>query len=251
MLVGSDLSSDRPALRVVPRHVAIIMDGNGRWARERGLPRLAGHRAGTENTRRIIEACVEFGVPVLTLYAFSTENWQRPRDEVDGLFHILGQVIDREVPNLHANGVRLRHIGSPEGLPATLRQRVERAVALTRDNQRLLLNVAFNYGGRAEILNAVRRMLADAVRPEAVSEELLATYLDTAGVVDPDLIIRTAGEMRMSNFLLWQAAYAEYWWTPTRWPDFGKDEFYRALCAYGQRQRRFGGVPDAPSPVAD
>jgi undecaprenyl diphosphate synthase len=251
MLVEPDLSSDRPALEAVPQHVAIIMDGNGRWARDRGLPRLAGHRAGTENTRRIIEACVEFGVRVLTLYAFSTENWQRPRDEVDGLFSILGQVIDREVPNLHENGVQLRHIGSLEGLPAALRARVERAVALTRDNQRLLLNVAFNYGGRAEILRAVRRMLADKVCPEAVTEELLSSYLDTAGVPDPDLIIRTAGEMRMSNFLLWQAAYAEYWATPTRWPDFGKDEFYRALCVYGQRQRRFGRVSDAPALVAD
>ena len=251
MLVESDRTSDRPALTVVPRHVAIIMDGNGRWARDRGLPRLAGHRAGTENTRRIIEACVEFGVSILTLYAFSTENWQRPRDEVDGLFHILGQVIDREVPNLHKNGVQLRHIGSPEGLPRHLRERVERAVALTRNNQRLLLNVAFNYGGRAEIIRAVRRMLTDGVHPEAVTEELLSSYLYTAGVADPDLIIRTAGEMRLSNFLLWQAAYAEYWATPTRWPDFGKDEFYRALCAYGQRQRRFGGVPDAPTPIAD
>jgi undecaprenyl diphosphate synthase len=251
MLVESDLSSDRPALDVVPQHVAIIMDGNGRWARDRGLPRLAGHRAGTENTRRIIEACVEFGVGVLTLYAFSTENWQRPRDEVDGLFHILGQVIDREVPQLHKNGVQLRHIGSLEGLPAHLRDRVERAVALTRDNQRLVLNVAFNYGGRAEILRAVRRMLADQIRPDDVTEELLGSYLDTAGVPDPDLIIRTAGEMRLSNFLLWQAAYAEYWCTSTRWPDFGKDEFYRALSAYSQRERRFGRVVDAPAPIAD
>jgi undecaprenyl diphosphate synthase len=213
MLVESDLASDRPPLAAVPRHVAIIMDGNGRWARERGLPRLAGHRAGTENTRRIIEACVEFGVGVLTLYAFSTENWQRPRAEVDGLFHILGQVIDREVPQLHQNGVQLRHIGSLEGLPAYLRARVERAVALTRDNRQLVLNVAFNYGGRAEILRAVQRMLADQIRPEDVTGELLDSYLDTAGVPDPDLIIRTAGEMRISNFLLWQAAYAEYWCT--------------------------------------
>jgi undecaprenyl diphosphate synthase len=243
MLTGSEPQVDNaPALTVVPRHVAIIMDGNGRWARERGLPRLAGHRAGTENTRRIIESCVEYGVPVLTLYAFSTENWQRPREEVDGLLHILSQVIDRETAALHENGVQLRHLGSPEGLPRALRERVERAVALTRNNSRLLLNVAFNYGGRAEILQAVRRLLAERVPPEALSEELFASYLHTAGVPDPDLIIRTAGEMRLSNFLLWQAAYAEYWSTPTHWPDFGKEEFYRALCAYGQRQRRFGRV---------
>lgn len=248
MLVESDLASDRPPLAVVPRHVAVIMDGNGRWARERGLPRLAGHRAGTENTRRIIEACVEFGVEVLTLYAFSTENWQRPREEVDGLFLILGQVIDREVPQLHRNGVQLRHIGCLEGLPAHLRDRVERAVALTRENDRLVLNVAFNYGGRAEILRAIQRMLADEVRREDVTEALLDSYLDTAGVPDPDLIIRTAGEMRISNFLLWQAAYAEYWCTSTRWPDFGREEFYRALCAYGERVRRFGRVVEAGVP---
>ena len=242
MLAGSEVSSDQPGLTVVPHHVAIIMDGNGRWARERGLPRLAGHQAGTENTRRIIESCVEYGVRVLTLYAFSTENWQRPRDEVDGLLAILAQVIDRETAALHKNGVRLRHIGSPEGLPRALRERVEYAVELTQANDRLLLNVAFNYGGRAEILRAVRQMLADQVPPEEVTEERFAAYLDTAGLPDPDLIIRTAGEMRLSNFLLWQAAYAEYWSTPIRWPDFGKEAFYSALCAYGQRQRRFGRV---------
>ncbi len=242
MLAGSEVSSDRPALAVVPYHVAIIMDGNGRWARERGLPRLAGHRAGTENTRRIIESCVEHGIRVLTLYAFSTENWRRPRDEVEGLLNILAQVIDRETANLHENGVRLRHLGSLEGVPPALRERVEYAIALTRNNDRLLLNVAFNYGGRAEILRAVRRLLADRVSPDALTEELFASYLDTAGIPDPDLIIRTAGEMRLSNFLLWQAAYAEYWSTPVRWPDFGKEEFYRALCAYAQRQRRFGRV---------
>ncbi|HLI29003.1 MAG TPA: polyprenyl diphosphate synthase [Chloroflexota bacterium] len=231
-----------PPLPHVPRHVAIIMDGNGRWAQARGLPRLAGHRAGTENTRRIIEACVEFGVPMLTLYAFSTENWYRPREEVDGLLAILAEVIDRELAELHANGVRLRHLGSPEGLPETLRQKVQHAVDLTRHNTRLTLNVAFNYGGRAEILQAVRRILADGIRPEEVTEELFASYLHTAGMPDPDLIIRTAGEMRLSNFLLWQAAYAEYFSTPKHWPDFSKEDFYLALCAYSQRQRRFGRV---------
>ncbi|MBX5492065.1 MAG: isoprenyl transferase [Chloroflexi bacterium] len=231
-----------PPLSHVPRHVAIIMDGNGRWAQARGLPRLAGHRAGTENTRRIIEACVEFGVPMLTLYAFSTENWYRPREEVDGLLDILAEVIDRELDELHANGVQLRHLGSPEGLPESLRRKVQHAVELTRNNTRLTLNVAFNYGGRAEILQAVRRILADGVRPEEVTEELFASYLHTAGMPDPDLIIRTAGEMRLSNFLLWQAAYAEYFSTPIHWPDFGKADFYRALCAYSQRQRRFGRV---------
>ncbi len=243
MLAGSESSVDNPPrLTVIPNHVAIIMDGNGRWARDRGLPRLAGHRAGTENTRRIIESSVEFGVRVLTLYAFSTENWQRPPEEVNGLFAILGDVIDRETEALHEQGVQLRHLGRLEGLPPHLRERVLYAVDLTRNNERLILNVAFNYGGRAEILQAVQRLLADGVAPGELTEERFASYLHTAGVPDPDLIIRTAGEMRLSNFLLWQAAYAEYYSTPTQWPDFGKEEYYRALCEFGQRQRRFGRV---------
>ncbi len=226
----------------VPQHVAIIMDGNGRWARERGLPRVYGHRAGTENIRRIVEACVEHGIKVLTLYAFSTENWFRPQDEIEGLFGILAEVIDRETMSLHRNGVRLRHIGSLDGLPPELRQRVRHAVGLTRDNERLILNVAFNYGGRAEIVRAVRRMVEDGVRPEEVTEERLAAYLDTAGLPDPDLIIRTAGELRLSNFLLWQAAYAEYWSTPVYWPDFGKEHLAQALEDFRLRKRRFGRV---------
>lgn len=231
-----------PALTAVPNHVAIIMDGNGRWAQERGLPRLAGHSAGTENIRRIIEGCVELGVRVLTLYAFSTENWRRPDDEVRGLMAILAQVIDRETLELHRNGVQLRHIGRLHGLPQSLRARVLHAVDLTRNNDRLILNVAFNYGGRAEIVQAVRRLIEDGVRAEDVSEDLLASYLYTSGLPDPDLIIRTAGEMRLSNFLLWQAAYAEYWSTPAYWPDFGREELFQALRDYASRQRRFGGV---------
>jgi len=233
---------DEPALADLPRHVAIIMDGNGRWAESRGLPRLAGHRAGTENTRRVIEASVEYGVPMLTLYAFSTENWYRPQDEVNGLLDILAEVIDSELRSLHDNGVQLRHIGNPDGLPTVLRDKVENAVQLTRDNSRLTLNVAFNYGGRAEIIHAVRRLIDAGVRSEDLDEDVFASYLHTAGMPDPDLIIRTAGEMRLSNFLLWQAAYAEYWSTPTHWPDFGKEEYYGALCAYSQRKRRFGRV---------
>lgn len=242
MSVQASPVQEEVVIGAVPRHVAIIMDGNGRWARERGLPRVQGHQAGTENIRRIIEACVEYGVEVLTLYAFSTENWQRPQDEVQGLFGILGEVIDRETMNLHRNGVRLRHIGSLDGLPPGLRRRVKYSVALTRNNTRLVLNVAFNYGGRAEIVRAVRRMVEDGVRPEEVTEERLAAYLDTAGLPDPDLIIRTAGEMRLSNFLLWQAAYAEYWATPVYWPDFGREHLLQALADYGRRKRRFGRV---------
>jgi len=234
----------RPPLTVVPTHVAVIMDGNGRWARERGLPRLAGHQAGTENIRTIIEGCVEFGVKILTLYAFSTENWGRPEEEVQGLMHLLQEVIERETRHLHENGVRLRHLGSLAGLSPELRKQVQEAVELTKNNTRLTVNVAFNYGGRAEIVQAVRRMLVECVPPEAVTEEAFESYLYTAGLPDPDLIIRTGGEMRLSNFLLWQAAYAEYWTTPTYWPDFSKDDLYQALCDFGRRQRRFGRVPD-------
>jgi undecaprenyl diphosphate synthase len=232
---------DDASLPTVPAHVAIIMDGNGRWAQQRGLPRLAGHRAGTENIRRIIQSCVDYGVQVLTLYAFSTENWRRPDTEVRGLMTILAEVIDRETRDLHKNGVRLRHIGELAALPISLSERVERAVHLTRENSRLTLNVAFNYGGRSEIVRALQRIIKSGVATSEVTEALIGEHLDTAGLPDPDLIIRTAGEMRLSNFLLWQAAYAEYWSTPIFWPEFGRDDLYQALCDYAARQRRFGG----------
>lgn len=224
----------------VPYHLAIIMDGNGRWARARGLPRLAGHRAGTENIRRILEACVEYGVKILTIYAFSTENWGRPAAEVRGLIGILSEVIEREVQNLHKNGVQLRHIGRLEGIPQKLQRKVLDAIELTKNNDRLILNVAFNYGGRAEILDAVRGILEDGVESDQLDEELFSQYLYTTGLPDPDLIIRTAGEVRISNFLIWQAAYAEYYATPTYWPDFDKEELYKALLEYSRRERRFG-----------
>ena len=234
----------RPAeqLATVPRHVAIIMDGNGRWAGARGLERLEGHRAGTENIRTIIEGCVEQGIEILTLYAFSTENWRRPATEVNGLFEILGAVIEKETEDLHRNGVRLRHIGRLEGLPPTLQDRVRYAVELTRRNTRLTVNVAFNYGGRDEIVEATRRMLRDGLSPDDVDEATFSSYLYTEGMRDPDLIIRTAGEMRLSNFLIWQAAYAEYWSTPLYWPDFGKAELERAVHEFGGRERRFGSL---------
>ncbi len=225
-----------------PRHIAIIMDGNGRWARRRGLPRLAGHRAGTENIRRIVEGCVEEGVQVLTIYAFSTENWSRPQDEVQGLLGIIAEVIDREAENLHRNGAQLRHIGRLEGLPEGLRQKVLRAIERTKGNTRLILNVAFNYGGRAEIVDAARRAMQAGLAPEELTEERLASFLYTAGCPDPDLIVRTAGEMRLSNFLIWQAAYSEFYSTPTLWPDFDKQELRKAIAAYGQRVRKFGGL---------
>jgi undecaprenyl diphosphate synthase len=227
-------------LTKTPYHLAIIMDGNGRWARSRGLPRLAGHRAGTENIRRILEGCVEHGIKILTLYAFSTENWGRPSAEVRGLMRILEQTIDRELSELHRNGVQLRHIGRLGGISEGLRQRVREAIELTRHNDRIILNVAFNYGGRAEIVDAVRRIVEGGMAPDQLDERLFSQYLYTAGLPDPDLIIRTAGELRISNFLIWQSAYAEYYATPTYWPDFDEEKLYGALLEYDRRERRFG-----------
>jgi undecaprenyl diphosphate synthase len=227
-----------------PTHVAIIMDGNGRWALSRHLPRLAGHRAGVENLRRIITACVEFGIKHLTIYAFSTENWGRPREEVDGLMFILNEVLDRELDELDRQGVQLRHIGRLEGLAGGIQRKVREAIARTQNNDRLVLNVAFNYGGRDEIVHAIRQMLTDGVKPDEVDADLVDRYLFTAGQPDPDLIIRTAGELRVSNFLLWQGAYAEYFAADVYWPDFDKEQLRRALEIYGQRERRFGLVSD-------
>jgi undecaprenyl diphosphate synthase len=232
----------------IPAHVAIIMDGNGRWARARGLPRLAGHRAGVENLRRVIEAAVEFGIHTLTIYAFSTENWARPPDEVRGLLNILEDVIDRELDELNRNGVCLRHVGRLERLDPGLQVKVHKAIDLTRDNTKLVLNIAWNYGGRDEIVHALQAIVRQGIPAEAVDEALIGRYLYTAGSPDPDLVIRTSGEMRTSNFLIWQAAYAEWYVTPTLWPDFGKDELRTALVEFGQRERRFGGVPDALPP---
>jgi undecaprenyl diphosphate synthase len=228
----------------IPTHIAIIMDGNGRWAAARGLPRLAGHRAGTENLRPVIRACVEFGIQYLTIYAFSTENWGRPQEEVEGLMHIIEDVIDKELNDLHKEGVRLRHIGRLEQLNPSLRDKVLHAVELTKNNTRLNLNIAFNYGGRDEIVCAIRALLRDRVKPEDVTEPLISQYLFTAGTPDPDLIVRTSGEMRISNFLIWQSAYSEWYVTNAYWPDFDKEELRKALLDYGQRERRFGRLGD-------
>lgn len=228
----------------IPTHVAIIMDGNGRWAKKRGLPRQAGHRAGAENLRRIINACVEFGIKILTIYAFSTENWGRPEREVRGLMKIFARVLDQEIDDLSAQGVCLHHLGDLTGVEPSLQEKVRRAIELTKNNNRLILNVAFNYGGRAEILHAVRAMLADGIEPEQLTESLFSSYLFTAGLPDPDIVVRTSGELRISNFLIWQAAYAEYYPTPAYWPDFDREELYKAILAFNQRERRFGLVSD-------
>jgi undecaprenyl diphosphate synthase len=236
-----ETSSNIP-LEKIPRHVAMIMDGNGRWALQRGLPRLAGHKAGTENLRRVIRSTAEFGIKYLTIYAFSTENWGRPPEEVQGLMFILQDVIDRELGELHKEGVQLRHIGRLERLDPKIQQKVLKAIDLTKDNDRLVLNVAFNYGGRDEIVNAIQNIMKDGIPPEDVTDELVSRYLYTAGVPDPDLIIRTSGELRVSNFLIWQAAYSEWYVTPTYWPDFDKNEYRRALETFAGRDRRYGKV---------
>jgi len=242
--VARPVAQDTPLLKIerLPQHVAIIMDGNGRWANERGLSRQAGHRAGTENIRRAIETLAQYEIPILTLYAFSTENWSRPKREVNALIRLIGHFIDRELHKLDENGVRLRHLGKLDPLSPQLQRRVRDAEEQTKDNTRITVNVAFNYGGRQEIIDAVRRIIEDGVAADQVTEELLSSYMYTDGLPDPDLTIRTAGEVRLSNFLLWQSAYAEFYATPVYWPDFGREEIERALVAYSQRQRRFGGV---------
>ncbi|MBI2858039.1 MAG: di-trans,poly-cis-decaprenylcistransferase [Chloroflexi bacterium] len=227
---------------VLPKHVAVIMDGNGRWAQHRGKPRLQGHRAGTTNLRQVIEVFAGYGIKYLTLYAFSTENWTRPKKEVQGLFRILGDVIDREAAFLRDQGVKLRHLGTLEGLSDAIQARVMRALEMTKQNDRIVVSVAFNYGGRAEILDAVKRVLSAGLKSEEINESVFSDYLYTSGLPDPDLVIRTGGEVRLSNFLIWQAAYSEYYATPTFWPDFGKEDIEKALQAFSQRQRRYGGL---------
>jgi undecaprenyl diphosphate synthase len=224
----------------VPTHVAIIMDGNGRWAKARNLPRTEGHRQGSENLRRILRACVDEGIEILTIYAFSTENWSRPPAEVQMLMRILDIFLDRELYELHENGVQIRHLGENENVPPTLQRKIQKALELTKDNTRIILNVAFNYGGRNEIVSAVRRIVEEGIPPEDITEETISQHLYTAGLPDPDLIIRTSGELRVSNFLIWQGAYSEYYATPTYWPDFDETELRRALDEYSHRKRRFG-----------
>jgi undecaprenyl diphosphate synthase len=232
--------SSASTINRIPYHLAIIMDGNGRWAKARGLPRLAGHRAGTENLRRILRACVRHGIKILTIYAFSTENWGRPAEEVRGLMTILEQVIERELKELHAEGVQIRHIGRTQGISPRLLRKIQKAVELTQNNDKIILNVAFNYGGRQEIIDAVRRLISEGIEPDKIDDALFSEYLYTASQPDPDLIIRTSGEMRVSNFLIWQGAYAEYYSTPTFWPDFNETELQKALDHYAARERRFG-----------
>ena len=246
---GTRLNNEN-APRPVPAHVAIIMDGNGRWATSRGLPRLSGHEAGTENIRRITTAAGELGVKYLTLWAFSTENWKRPKDEVEGILQILSDAIDVETSALHERGAQLRHIGSLEGLSPDLSESIRNAVNLTRDNDAIVLTLAFNYGGRAEIVRAVQRIVEDGAPADRITDELISRYLYTADMPDPDLVIRTSGEFRTSNFLIWQAAYAEWHFTPVLWPDFDAEHLRQAIEDYQHRERRFGGI-GSPSRSSD
>lgn len=228
--------------RHLPNHIAIIMDGNGRWAEQRGLLRLDGHRAGVKNINTVIECLNEYQVKYVTLYTFSTENWSRPEDEVKGLLQLLEETIDKEIDELHRKAVRFRHLGRREELPAPMQQAINRAVELTSQNKGMTLSLAFNYGGRLEIIDAIRHLIADGIPPQDIDDRLLSRYLYTAGLPDVDLVIRTGGELRVSNFLIWQAAYSEYYFTPVLWPDFDQKELEKALSSYSQRQRRFGGL---------
>jgi undecaprenyl diphosphate synthase len=242
--MSSNKNPSEKKLEIIPQHIAIIMDGNGRWAKKRGLPRLAGHRAGTENLRRVIRACVEFNVKYLTIYAFSTENWGRPVDEVEGLMHILEEVIDKELDELHKEGVQLKHIGRLDQLSPNLRNKVEKSIEVTKNNNRITVCIAWNYGGRDEIVCAIKKMMKEGVKPEEVTDSLVSQYLFTSGIPDPDLIIRTSGEMRISNFLIWQGSYSEWYVTQTLWPDFNKSELHKALAAFNKRDRRYGLVSE-------
>ncbi len=226
--------------RATPRHVAIIMDGNGRWATQRRLPRAVGHRAGVEALRRVVRLCDTYHVPMLSVYAFSTENWGRPQEEVDALMSLMWETIRSDVDRLHREGVRLRHIGRLEGLAPDVREAIKWMMDLTRENTKLELNVCFNYGARAELVDAMRAIAAEGIPPSQITEETISHRLYTHDLPDPDLIIRTGGEMRLSNYLLWQAAYSEYYSTATLWPDFDEDDFIAALDAYASRKRRFG-----------
>ncbi len=227
----------------LPRHIAVIMDGNGRWAQQRGLPRVQGHNAGSASVKEIVEASARLGLGVLTLYAFSSENWKRPRYEVVRLWRLLREYLGQEQSLLVNNDLRLRVIGRREGIPAPVRKELERVEDLTRDNRHMTLVIALNYGGRDEIVDAARRIMVEGRVPAArLDEKAFAAHLSTAGIPDPDLLVRTSGEMRLSNFLLWQIAYTEIYVTPVLWPDFRKRHLLEAILDYQGRERRFGDV---------
>lgn len=235
-------------LRKLPRHIAIIMDGNGRWAKKRGLPRVFGHRQGAKTVERIVMACAEIGIEALTLYAFSTENWARPKREIKALMSLLGQFLDEKLAKLKKNNIKLRTIGNVGELPEAVRKKLTRAIMETEKNSRLTLNLALNYGSRPEIIEAVKQISelvkAGKLAPAQIDEKVFSRHLYTAGIPDPDLLIRTSGESRLSNFLLWQISYTEIYVTGTLWPDFHKSDLLKAIADFQRRRRRFGGILD-------
>ncbi len=243
----STSSEETPDAAIMPRHVAIIMDGNGRWAAERGLPRALGHRSGVEAVRRTVKAAIELSIPFLTLYSFSSENWSRPKDEIDDLMGLMKRFIRCDLAELHQNNVRVMVIGERENIDPEMKALIDEACELTRDNTRLTLVIAFNYGARSEITRAVRRIaedvLAGRLDPADISAEHMTQALDTGGIPDPELLIRTSGERRLSNFLLWQCAYTEFVFLDAYWPDFSRELLLEAVSQFKARERRFGGLP--------
>jgi undecaprenyl diphosphate synthase len=226
----------------IPRHIAFIMDGNGRWAEQRGLPRLEGHRAAVKNIRPLLKSLIEHGIKYATLYVFSTENWKRPQEEVNGLFNLLEVVMPKEIREIYKFGIKIVHAGRLEGVPATLQKSIGRAQKLTASNTNMTVAFAFNYGGRAEIIDAVHKFIASGTPIEDLDENLFEKFLYNPDFPDVDMVVRTGGEIRTSNFLIWQAAYSEYYFTPVFWPDFNDAELEKALQYFSQRQRRFGGL---------
>lgn len=237
------------APKILPQHVAVIMDGNGRWAKARGLPRTAGHKKGAESLRTILNACRDAGVRYLTIYAFSSENWRRPTEEINDLMQLLRHYLEKELATLHKNNIRLRFIGDTSQLSPDIKKQMDDALTLTAGNTAFNFTIALSYGSRQEILRAVRKLAQEVAEnrltPEAITEERISITLDTAGLPEPDLLIRTGGEQRLSNFLLWQSAYTEFYFTPVLWPDFGTEEFLRALHEFSRRNRRFGTTGEA------
>ena len=240
--MSNNKSKDSTIIENIPPHVALIKDGNGRWASQKGLTRAQGHEAGTKNLRRVIKCFAENKIKYLTLYAFSTENWLRPETEVNMLFDLLAQSIVEETPKLHSDGVQIRHIGRLDSIPRELGQSIEKSIELTKLNERMILTIAFNYGGRTEIIDAIKNIVREKIDPDNINEETFSNYLYDNQLPDPDLIIRTAGEMRISNFLIWQSAYSEYYSSPVLWPDFDDDEIKNALYSYSNRHRKYGTI---------
>ena len=232
----------RKDIEPLPNHIAIIMDGNGRWAKQRKLPRMGGHKAGIEAVRTTVQCLSQYQIKCVTLYSFSTENWKRPPDEIEGLFQLFEERINKETIELHNQGIRILHLGQLDRLSPSLQEAMKRAAELTKNNPGMTLAFAINYGGRTEILDAVHRLISEGVPYQKIDEKLFGNYLYTAGLPDVDLVIRTGGELRLSNFLIWQAAYAEYYFTEVLWPDINQEEIEKALLSFSQRQRRFGGL---------